>query len=84
MPYIDKNSRGKFDEFLNQINKIDTKGELEYCLYKLMTIYMKDKEFKYSVLHDCTYGCIHAGDEFRRRNLDVRENEAREKNGDIL
>lgn len=48
-----------------------------------MQKYMKNKEFRYSVLHDCTYAAQHCADEFRRRNLDVRENEARDKNGDV-
>ena len=83
MPYIKQESRGKFDNVLNQIDHIETKGELEYCISKLMKIYMKDKRFCYSHLHDTTYAAIHCGDEFRRRNLDKREDTAIEENGDI-
>lgn len=83
MPYIAKQDRNKYREILDQIQKIDTKGDLEYCIYFLMKRYMKDKEFRYSTLHDTVYAAIHCGDEYRRRNLDIRENAAMEKNGDI-
>lgn len=62
---------------------INSKGDLEYIVFKLMKYYMADREFRYSILHDCTYAIQHCADEFRRRYLDKRENEAREKNGDI-
>jgi len=83
MPYIKKEQRAKFDKALDQITDIPTKGELEYCLYALMMKFMTGKEYRYSVLHDCTYAAIHCGDEFRRRNLDHREHAAILENGDI-
>lgn len=83
MPYIKKAMRTKFDEHLNKILFIETKGELEYCIYKLMKRYMKDKEKKYSTYHDTTYAAIHCGDEYRRRYLDNREDNAIEDNGDV-
>jgi hypothetical protein len=85
MPYIKKvdNGRAKFDKVLNQIKKIGNKGDLEYCIFKLMKTYMKDKEYRYMPLHDATYAAIHCGDEFRRRFLDPREDEAMRENGDI-
>ena len=60
-----------------------TKGELEYCIFKLMKTYMKDKPSRYSVLHDCTYASMHCADEFRRRYLDKREDDAISENGDV-
>lgn len=83
MPYIKRDDRVRFDDQLQFIDNIENKGELEYCIFYLMKLYMKDKEFKYSTLHDCTYAAHHCGDEFRRRYLDVREDSAREQNGDI-
>jgi hypothetical protein len=83
MPYIEQNNRVKFDEHLDNIKKIETKGELEYCIFKLMKIYMQDKTFNYSNLHDTVYSAIHCGDEFRREFLDKRENTAKENNGII-
>ena len=83
MPYIEENKRHYYDRNLNQIGEIVTKGDLEYCVFKLMKKYMKNRDFKYSNLHDCVYAVQHCADEFRRLYLDKREDEAREKNGDI-
>lgn len=84
MPYIKSEARCPFDVALNSIEKIDTKGELEYCIFKLMKVYMNDKESRYSTLHDTTYAAMHCADEFRRRFLDKREDLAMLENGDIL
>jgi len=83
MPYIKKSDRVQYEKFLKEIESIKTKGDLEFCIFMLMTIYMHDKEYRYSTLHDCVYACIHAGEEFKRKNLDIRENEACLENGDI-
>lgn len=83
MPYIKNTMRTKFDEHLDKISVIETKGELEYCIFKLMKRYMKDKEKKYSTYHDTTYAAIHCGDEYRRRYLDLREDKAIQENGDV-
>ena len=83
MPYIKKIDREPFDIYLNKIEKIETKGELEYCIFKLMKIYMSNKEERYATLHDTTYAAQHCADEFRRRFLDKREDMAKEENGDI-
>ena len=79
MPYIEKKLRQ--DTLIP--NRIVTKGELEYYIFLLMKIYMNDKDYNYSNLHDATYSAQHCADEFRRRFLDKREDEARYKNGDI-
>jgi hypothetical protein len=84
MPYIKKEAREKFDVIWQEIDKIETKGELEYCIFMLMKIYMLGKEQRYSTLHDCTYAAQHCADEFRRRFLDVREDQAMKENGDVL
>jgi len=83
MPYIKQKERERFDYVLMNLPKIFNKGELEYCIFWLMKHYMTSHEFRYSDLHDCTYAAIHCGDEFKRLYLDVRENKARETNGDI-
>jgi hypothetical protein len=84
MPYIKQEARIDYDEILNKIQIIDTKGELEYCIFKLMKLYMNNKDFKYSNLHDTVYATQHCADEYRRRYLDKREDEAMEENGDIF
>lgn len=83
MPYIKSDKRKPFDQQLDKMIHPVTKGELEYCIFKLMVKYMSGKEFRYSNLHDTVYAAQHCADEFRRRYLDKRENEAREKNGDV-
>lgn len=83
MPYIKQENRTNFDNVLNEICEIPSKGDLEYCIFKLMKKYMSTRETKYSNLHDCVYAAIHCGDEFRRRFLDRREDQAIIENGDI-
>jgi hypothetical protein len=83
MPYIIQEERQKFDKWLDEILTIKTKGELEYCIFTLMARYMSDKRFCYSNLHDTVYAAIHCGDEYRRRYMDSREDDALSKNGDV-
>jgi hypothetical protein len=87
MPYIKKNLREKYndhlDEILDHLNGIPTKGDLEYCIFRLMKIYMMNKEQTYTELHNCVYAAQHCADEFRRRFLDAREDKARKENGDV-
>ena len=87
MPYVDKTSRDKYKEIHKAIcftEKIETKGDLEYLVFRLMIKFMETREKRYSTLHDCVYAVAHASDEYRRRYLDIRENEALEANGDIF
>ena len=83
MPYIDKSLRTKYDKVLDQMPDIDTKGDLEYCIFKLMKRFMKTREARYSTLHEVVYAAIHCGSEYQRRYLDKREDQAIEKNGDV-
>lgn len=87
MPYINEERRivykNSFKDIHDDSKRIDTKGDLEYLVFKLMKKYMIDKDYRYSTLHDVVYAVQHCADEFRRRFLDKRENEAREQNGDI-
>lgn len=83
MPYISPEDRVKFDEVLKNMPEMKVKGELEYCIYRLMNMYMANKDEKYSNLHDTVYAAVHCGDEFRRHRLDKREDKAIEKNGNI-
>lgn len=83
MPYIPPADRIPYTEVLDKLPDFETKGELEFCIYTLMTHYMKGREERYSILHDVVYAAMHCADEFRRRRLDKREDAAIEKNGDI-
>lgn len=84
MPYVKEENRKIYDEVLNLMPVIRDKGDLEYCIFKLMKRFMKTREFRYSTLHEVVYATMHCADEYRRRYLDKREDEAREKNGDII
>jgi len=84
MPYILPEDRVKYDEFLDKMPIPQRKGDLEYCVFKLMELYRSCQAGRYSDLHDCTYAVQHCADEFRRLYLDKREDAAREANGDVL
>ena len=84
MPYIEAQIRPYYDKILDEIEEIRNKGELEYCIFKLMLKYMKSRPGNYSNLHDCCYAAAHCSDEFRRRLLDAREDYAIENNGDMI
>lgn len=83
MPFIKQEDRFRFDIILKDLPLFNNKGELEYCIYKLMKHYMSDREVRYNTLHECVYAATHCADEFRRLHLDKREDEARETNGDV-
>lgn len=83
MPYITPKERERYNTVLKHMPDIKTKGDLEYCIFYLMKRFMETREYRYSTLHECVYACIHSGEEFKRRYLDKRENEALQKNGDI-
>lgn len=83
MPYIKKSKRGEYNLIIDNLREIETKGDLEYCIFKLMKKYMSTREFRYSNLHDTVYAAQHCADEYRRRFLDKRENKARKENGDV-
>ena len=82
MPYVDENSRCLY-EILNEFPDLETKGDLEYCITFLMKVFMRSRQWRFSDLHDAVYAAQHCADEFRRRALDVREDEAIEINGDV-
>lgn len=86
MPYIKQEDRDKYKNIilmLEHLPEISTKGDLEYLIFSFMKKYMNTRESRYSTLHDCTYAAQHCADEFRRRFLDKREDEAKRQNGDI-
>jgi hypothetical protein len=87
MPYIDKKSRDRYEaslvQYIRKMPDIETKGDLEYLVFVLMQKFMKTREFRYSTLHEVVYAVMHCADEYRRRFLDKREDEARIKNGDV-
>jgi len=83
MPYILNEDREQFDDVIENLPIIHNKGELEYIIFSIMKIYMSNKDYRYSDLHATVYAVQHCADEFRRRFLDKREDEAIKNNGDI-
>ncbi|MFA5759792.1 MAG: hypothetical protein WC942_10620 [Clostridia bacterium] len=83
MPYIKQDARKKYDEVLQLLPDIETKGDLEYVIFVTMLYYMRNKEHRYSQLHDCVYAVKHSAEEFKRKYLDKREDKARKENGGI-
>lgn len=86
MPYVSLSDRARYDKVIkaiNQLPEIATKGDLEFLVFKLMKKFMKDREVRYSTLHEAVYATQHSADEFRRRFLDAREDLALKTNGDI-
>lgn len=86
MPYVKQEDRVKYAKITNQIydlEKIETKGDLEYLIFVLMQKFMATREKRYSTLHEVVYAVIHAGEEYKRRYLDKREDQALDQNGDI-
>ena len=84
MPYIKRQDRTRLNGALSLISGIPDKGELEYSIFYLMKVYMATRGYRYTELHNCVYAAHHCADEFRRRFLDKREDEALKENGDIL
>jgi hypothetical protein len=84
MPYIRPEDRPQYTQVLEQIPVIQSKGELEFCIFWLMQRFMYTREARYSTLHEAVYAAQHCADEYRRRFLDLREDDARVTNGDVI
>jgi len=83
MPYIKKQFRKQYDDIIEGLPNIESKGDLEYIVTKVMNRFMKTREKRYSTLHETVYAVMHCSDEYRRRYLDKREDEAIIENGDV-
>jgi hypothetical protein len=83
MPYIQPINRPQYEDVLRGLPIIQTKGDLEFCIFYLMRKFMWSRTPRYSTLHEAAYAATHCADEFRRRFLDAREDEARRENGDV-
>lgn len=69
---------------LGELPEFTSKGDLEYCIFKLMKLYASRRDFRYTQLHDVVYAAVHCGDEFRRHYLDQREDDAIRSNGQVI
>jgi len=86
MPHTKQQDREPYKEVVNKLTHIQfkTKGDLEYLIYCCLAIYKESRETNYVNLHDAVYAAHHAGDEFKRRYLDVREDRAANQNGEAF
>ncbi len=92
MPHIAKKTRERY-KTIEILPNILTKGDLEYCVARLMVKYMgsydvcsdcgrlRTREHRYSDLHDCCKAVDHCAHEFERLYLDKREDDAIASNG---
>jgi hypothetical protein len=58
MPYVDKNARQKYikvDKAIASLDSIETKGDLEYLVFRLMVKFMATREKRYSTFHEVVY-----------------------------
>jgi len=85
MPYIPEERRAKFNTYLNSIvNQIEKKGDLTYCIYYLMVMWARSKPKQgYHEYSPSNAACQDAHDEFYRKEMVPREDNAIERNGDI-
>lgn len=85
MPYIKQENRKKLEPFLREIGKFTfKKGDLTYCIYKLGIEYLRRHPKNYQNISDCIAAMNDSAAEFRRRMLDIYEDEKRIENGEIL
>ncbi len=82
MPYIKKVSREYLDFYLVDISRgINSTGDFTYCIFKLMKILSKEKNF--AKLSSLIGGLECAKEEFYRRIVAPYEDEKIKENGDV-
>ena len=84
MPYIDKESRGKFDVMIADASMIDNCGELNYVMSKICLAYIKKKGLKYQNINDVMGALTGVQLELYRRVWADYEDTKIESNGDIF
>jgi hypothetical protein len=83
-PYIPKHNRLEMECALQEVAaKIVTKGDLCYAIYSLGLRYIQDRTKRYTIISDACSAMSDAEHELRRRVLDIYEDTAIQKNGDI-
>ena len=84
MPYIKEEDKPKFDRQLRPLSQlIMSLGELNYCCTVLMREEVRKRGEKYEKL-SAIHGAVRdAADEFKRRVVDVYEDQKILENGDV-
>lgn len=84
MPYITPERRAIFDEALAQAaSQLESEGEINYCIYKLCTLFIERVGESYDKLSMCSSAMEHAKLEWYRRRLAPYEDGKIVVNGDI-
>jgi hypothetical protein len=79
MPYITKKER---EDLLNGA-PIQTAGQLNYCITKMIKDYLSNKKFNYQVINDVVGALDGAKVEFQRRVVAPYEDKKITENGDV-
>ena len=84
MPYIKKSRRQLFDKELKILgNRIESGGDLNYCISVLAKIFVERHGEKYKTLENII-GCLECSKlEFYRTNVSPYEDKKIKENGDI-
>jgi hypothetical protein len=84
MPYITKDRRNKFDRELEILaSNIETSGELNYCISKLLHLLVKKQSLRYDTINSLmgTLDCV--SKEFYRKVAVPYEEKKILENGDL-
>lgn len=80
MPYIPQGARDAIDA---ELRDVDTTGELNYALTRVILDYLARNGLCYQTINDIRGALVCAGDEFNRRVVAPYEDQKIVKNGDV-
>lgn len=85
MPYIPRETRVQLSEVVDAITKakINTPGQLNYLISKLIEAYITKNELRYQTINDVEGALNCASKEFYRRVVAPFEDSKIEENGDV-
>ena len=84
MPYIPQDRRAEFDDLLAQLApRVQTEGELNYCITKLAALMLERIGTNYANLALCGSAMEHAKLEWYRRRVAPYEDQKIIENGDV-
>jgi len=86
MPYIQPARREDFQDFIQKTEglRIDTAGELNFLITKLMLIYLVQHGENYRILNEIVGAASCAQMEFYRRQIIPFEDAKRQENGEVF
>jgi len=86
MPYIDQNSRKKFEDILEDIKfeGVETAGEMNYLISKICLIYLERHGKRYQYMNDIMGALTGVQAELYRKCFGIYEDEKEKENGTIF